>query len=98
MSVNPSFYAFMSDGYLATPLYFLVGGTVTVEKVDTNIKIEVNGVNSYDVPIHVVYDATQTAVENVSTENTNAVKVIENGILYILRNGNTYNAMGMEMK
>lgn len=99
MSVSPSFYATLTeDGYLATPLYFLVGGTVTVEKVETNIKIEVNGVNSYNVPIHVIYDATQTAVENITTDNTDAVKVIENGILYILRNGNTYNAMGLEVK
>ena len=57
--VSLSFYANLDEeGYLMTPLYFLVGGTVEVTNVDGNLKVEVNGVNSNDLPIHIVYDAT----------------------------------------
>ena len=56
--VSLSFYANLDEeGYLMTPLYFLVGGTVEVTNVDGNLKVEVNGVNSNDVPVHVVYIA-----------------------------------------
>ena len=99
MSVNPSFYAYMEDGYLITPLYFLVDGTVTVEKVDGKLKLEVNGYNSYGVPVHVVYDGveTNTGMEKVTT-TTNTSKIIKNGQLYIIRNGKTFNVLGKSVK
>lgn len=100
-SVYPSFYGFMSaDGRgLVTPLYFLVGGTVVVEKRDGKLYIEVNAVNSYNVPIHIVFDGTKktSGVENVTTEK-GASKRIENGQLLINRNGNTYNVLGAQIQ
>jgi hypothetical protein len=59
----------------------------------------VNAVNSYDVPIHIVFDGTKqtTAVENITTEK-GATKRIENGQLLINRNGNTYNVLGASVK
>ena len=100
-SVYPSFYGFMSaDGRgLVTPLYFLVGGTVVVEKRDGKLYIEVNAVNSYNVPIHIVFDGTKktSGVENVTTEK-DASKRIENGQLLINRNGNTYNVLGAQIQ
>ena len=57
--VSYSFFANMdAEGYLEIPLYFLVEGTVEVTKVEGGLKVEVNGLNSNDVPVHVVYDAT----------------------------------------
>ena len=57
--VSLSFYANLDEeGYLVTPIYFLVSGTVEVTNVDGQLKVEVNAVNSNNVPIHVVYDAT----------------------------------------
>ena len=100
-SVYPSFYGFMSaDGQgIVTPLYFLVGGSVVVEKRDGKLYLEVNAVNSYNVPIHIVFDGTKktSGVENVTTEN-GASKRIENGQLLINRNGNTYNVLGAQIQ
>ncbi len=62
--VSLSFYANLNaSGQLVTPLYFLVSGTVEVTNVDGNLKVEVNAVNSNDVPIHIVYDATPAEPE-----------------------------------
>ena len=99
--VNPSFYGLMSeDGKgIVPPLYFIVGGTVEVENRDGKLYIEVNAVNSYNVPIHIVFDGTKqtTAVENITTEK-GATKRIENGQLLINRNGNTYNVLGAQIQ
>lgn len=94
--VSYSFFANLdAEGYLEIPLYFLVSGTVEVTTVDGKIKVEVNGLNSNDVPVHVVYDAIgiNTAVENVAVEH-NVSKVLENGQLFIMKDGVKYNAIG----
>jgi hypothetical protein len=67
-SVGYSFFANMdAEGYLEIPLYFPVSGTVEVTKVDGKLKVEVNGLNSNNVPVHVVYDATTAAEEEEIT-------------------------------
>lgn len=100
-SIYPSFYGFLSeDGRgVVTPLYFLVGGTVEVENRDGKLYIEVNAVNSYNVPVHIVFDGTKgsTGVENISTA-TSATKMINNGQLVITRGGKVYNAQGAQVK
>ena len=100
-SPYPSFYAKQNaQGQLVAPLYFLVGGTVTVEKVDGKMKLEVNAVNSYGVPVHLVYDTTQgsgTGVENIGVE-MKAVKLIKNGQLIITKDGKEFNAQGAMLK
>lgn len=58
-SVGYSFFAKTNaQGQLVPPLYFPVEGTVEVTKVDGKLKVEVNALNSNNVPVHVVYDAT----------------------------------------
>ena len=72
--VSLSFYANLNaSGQLVTPIYFLVDGTVEVTKVDGKLKVEVNAVNSNNVPIHIVYDATpaEPAVEVMELTMTN---------------------------
>ena len=39
-----------------------------------------------------------TGMENVQSDNVQSAKVIENGVLYIIKNGVKYNAMGQEVK
>ena len=99
--VNPSFYGLMSeDGKgIVPPLYFIVGGTVEVENRNGKLYIEVNAVNSYNVPIHIVFDGTKqtTAVENITTEK-GATKRIENGQLLINRNGELFNVLGTRVQ
>ena len=99
-SPYPSFYAKMNaQGQLVAPLYFMVGGTVEVKNENGYLYIEVNAVNSYGVPMHIVYDATPTTgVENVGATMLDVEKKIENGQLIIIRNGKAYNAQGAQVK
>lgn len=80
--------------------FFLVDGTVTVQNVNGKIKIDVDAVNSYDLPVKLHYDASQTAVEDVEDYKpaTSAEKHIQNGHLFIKHNGVIYNATGARMK
>ena len=85
--VSLSFYANLNEeGNLVTPIYFLVSGTVEVTNVDGNLKVEVNAVNSNDVPIHIVYDATPAEEEEVTVptnaELWGADNTDENGFMY----------------
>ena len=99
--VFPSFYAQMlEDGSLIVPLWLLVGGTVDVTKDEEgNAHLEVNAVNSYGVPVHIVYDGTpiNTAVENTQSPMTRSPKLLRNGHLIIKNAGAEYNAQGMKL-
>lgn len=88
-----------SDGYYYTdPLYCLVDGTITVENVEGQLKVEVDAVNSYDVPVKLHYCGSITPVDNVEVESNTVQKRIIDGQLVILKNGKTYTIMGAEMK
>lgn len=97
----PSYVCWVDEeGYLDPEgLYCLVDGTVTIEKVDGKMKVEVDALNSYDVPVTLYYEgAIVTAVENVSADNTNISKRIIDGQLMIIRNGQVYDATGALVK
>ena len=88
-----------SDGYYYTdPLYCLVDGTITVENVEGQLKVEVDAVNSYDVPVKLHYCGSVTPVDNIEVESNTVQKRIIDGQLVILKNGKTYTIMGAEMK
>ena len=89
-----------ADGYLdPMQLYCLVDGTVTVENVGGKLKVDVDAINSYEVPVKIHYaPADATAVENVNKDNTQVAKRLINGQLLIIRNGETYNATGTLVK
>ena len=101
-SVAPSFYSTLveQEGELyLDKLYFLVSGQAVVEKINGKLKMTIDAVNSYDVPIHIVYDGTEveTGVENVTVEN-GASKVVENNQLFIMKEGVKYNVLGSVVK
>ena len=99
--VTPGKYAYMdAEGYLLVPMYFLVEGTVAISKnSDGSLRIEVKAVNSYDIPVHLVYDGTVTGIENIPVEDMmDTRKMMINGQLVIIRNGQTYNAIGAAIK
>ena len=79
-------------------LYCLVDGTVTVKKVDGKLSIDVDAHNSYDLPVKLHFNEAATAVEDITTGNTNISKRIINGQLVIIRNGQTYDATGALVK
>ncbi len=99
-NLYPSFYG-KSDGEMAT-FYFLVSGTVEVSKNSTGkLRIEVNAFNSYDIPVHIVYDASAntTAIEYIQTEGVVDVqKKVVDGQLFIIRNGKVYTSTGVQVK
>jgi len=97
-SIYPSFYGQMNAaGQIKVPCYFMVGGNVVVENVNGHLKVTIDALNSYDVPAHIVYEATPTSVENIVVEkNTN--KVVENGQLFIIKEGVKYNVLGNVVK
>lgn len=100
-TVSPSIYATLTDGYLEQ-LYFMVDGEVVVENKDGHLRVEVNAVNSYGVPVHIVYDGTpvNTAVENTHSQSpmTHSHKMLRNGRLLIMKNGAIYDITGAPVK
>ena len=98
--VYPSLYATysaMNPGYLSE-LWFMVGGTVTVEKVDGKLKVVIDAINSYDQAIKITYDGTATSVENINVNVEGLQKQIVDGQLVIIRDGKAYNAFGAQVK
>ena len=95
----PSYVCFVDEeGYLdPEALYCLIDGTVTIENIDGKMKVEVDALNSYDVPVKLHYNAAGTAVENVTTDEATVVKRLINGQLFIQRGGKTFNAQGAQV-
>jgi hypothetical protein len=96
-SLGKSFYA-THDGEYFTSFYFMTSGTVTVSKKSGKLAFEVNALNSYDVPIHIIYEASTTALEDSSRTQINSQKKIIDGQLMIIRNSKTYNALGTQVE
>lgn len=93
-SLGKTFYA-MHDGEYFTSFYFLTSGTVEISKKEGQLYMEIHGKNSYDIPVHIIYDGSTTDVENIQTEDTmSSQKRIMDGQLMIIRHGKTYNAQG----
>ena len=96
--VWPSFYARMlEDGSLVVPLWLMVDGTVEVTKTEEGYPyLEVNAVNSYGVEVHIVYDGTHvgSGVEDIQLPTADTRKVLRDGQLLIIRNGETFNTVG----
>lgn len=98
-SVIPSYYARYVDGYLAEPFYFFQEGTVVVDKnAEGKLTIEVNALNSCKIPVHIVYGAATSGIENINVNVEGVCKQIVDGQLVIIRDGKAFNAMGAQVK
>jgi hypothetical protein len=98
-TVMPSYYAGYMEGWLLEPFYFFVSGEVVVSKNEAgNLTLEINALNSCDIPVHIVYDVATTGIENIATSMVDAEKQIVDGQLLIIRNGKAYNAQGIQVK
>ena len=92
----PTFFA-THNGMAFTSMYFFVNGTVEVKNKQGKLYMEINALNSYNVPAHIIYDASlATDVEEVGISNK-VQKQLKNGQLLILRNGETYNVLGAKL-
>ena len=97
--VWPSYYARLLDGTdIVIPLWLLVGGTVEVSKDEEGrARLEVNAVNSYGVSVHILYDATDTALQDVPSASSSATKRLHDGRMVIIRNGEAYSLTGQSI-
>jgi hypothetical protein len=64
-----------------------------VVSLQAKLKVTVNALNSFDVPVHIVYDANATSVNNVEVKK-NSRKLIKNNQLLIIKDGVQYNVVG----
>ena len=98
-NVMPSYYAGYMEGWLLEPFYFFVSGEVVVSKNEAGeLALEINALNSCDIPVHIVYGRAATSIENIGTSVVDAEKQIVDGQLLIIRNGKAYNAQGVQVK
>lgn len=80
--------------------YFLADGKVTIEKVDGQLKLDVDAINSNELSVKLHYlGKVTTAVENIATDSVTSVqKQIINGQLFIIRNGEMFSITGLRVK
>ncbi len=94
----PTFYA-THNGMDFTSMYFFVNGTVDVRKKQGKLYMEINARNSYNVPAHIIYDGSATTgVLDTQISASDTQKVLRNGQLLIIRNGNVFNLLGARVQ
>lgn len=92
----PTFFA-THDGVNFTSMYFFVSGTVEVKNKQGKLYMEINALNSYNVPAHIIYDASLTTDVDEVLLSDKVQKQLKNGQLIILRNGESYNILGARL-
>lgn len=96
-TLTPSYYTTITNGN-PQQMYFLVAGSVEIAHEESNTSLTVDAVNSYNLPVHITYQGTLTAIDQTTTsEESGAHKVLEDGILYIIHDGGVYTATGMSV-
>jgi len=95
----PSCYL-TDDGYTFTSMYFFVSGTVEVKKKQGKLYMEINALNSYNVPAHIIYDATgATKLDNIEEKHiVETEKIMVDGQLFIIHGDKTFNTIGLRVK
>ena len=95
----PSCYL-TDDGYTFTSMYFFVSGTVEVKKKQGKLYMEINALNSYNVPAHIIYDATgATKLDNIKEKHiVETEKIMVDGQLFIIHGDKTFNTIGLRVK
>ena len=97
--VWPSFYAEIDEeGSLITPLWLMTEGTVEVKKTkDGKPHLIVDAKNSYGRKVYIEYDGSTADIENVVADPVDVEKKVVNGQMLIIRDGKTYNVLGIKM-
>ena len=87
-------YVLSGTAQYGVGFYKIYGNTLKQHKA--YVKYE-GGPNNAPKKMRFVYGQA-TSIEDVQGNNVQSTKVIENGVLYIIRDGKTYNAMGQVVK
>ena len=94
----PTFYA-THNGMDFTSMYFFVSGTVEVVNKQGKLYMEINARNSYNVPAHIIYDGSvTTGMLDTRIPTPDTQKVLRDGQLLIIRNGNAFNLVGARVQ
>ena len=94
----PTFYA-THNGMDFTSMYFFVSGTVEVVNKQGKLYMEINARNSYNVPAHIIYDGSvTTGMLDTRIPTPDTQKVLRDGQLLIIRNGNAFNLLGARVQ
>lgn len=95
----PSCYL-TDDGYTFTSMYFFVSGTVEVKKKQGKLYMEINALNSYNVPAHIIYDATgATKLDNIKEKHiVETEKIMVDSQLFIIHGDKIFNTIGLRVK
>lgn len=94
----PTFYA-THNGMDFTSMYFFVSGTVEVVNKQGKLYMEINARNSYNVPAHIIYDASvTTGMLDTRVPTPDTQKVLRDGQLLIIRNCNAFNLLGARVQ
>lgn len=104
-SINPS-YLGATDGQYITDLWFFRTGKITVKKVTIDDKptlyMVIEGKNSFDQDVKVTIGRDPSSgindIKGDAAETLKVSKVIENGIMFIEREGVRYNLQGIRVK
>jgi hypothetical protein len=76
----------------------MVDGTVTVENVSGILKVDVDAVNSYNIPVKLHFQVYTGLEDVLATEGVEVKKQFVNGQLYIVRAGHIYTVTGTQLK
>jgi len=72
---------------------------VDVQNKQGKLYMEINARNSYNVPAHIVYDGSATTgLSDTHIPTSDTQKVLRDGQLLIIRNGNAFNLMGARVQ
>ncbi len=93
----PSYYGTLNAAGHLSSVFMLHTGTVEVVYVDGKLTFTLDGKNSNNLPVKIVYDGTQTALAP-ATVRPAATKVLRNGQLYIRQGDKTYTIMGAQVE
>lgn len=99
----PSVFGYLdNEGNYILPFWFFFSGNVSIQHTTNGIRMEVNALNSYDRPIHLVYEGMPVmvdAIEETNVENSPAKKYLHNGELRIRRaDGTVFTILGQKVK
>ena len=102
-SISPSFFATVASDeegklFYSDPLYFMVDGTVTVEKKDAKMRLVVDAVNSFGVKVYIVYDEIHTNLSASREDEVHVVKHLQDGQLIIHRGDKSYTVLGVSVE
>lgn len=99
-SIYPSFFGKISSQGISTKgLYFLVEGTVTVEKLNnSDLHIVLEALNSYEVPVKIDINTATTDLDHAEAQPAETRKFLKDGQLFIRRGENIYSVLGNAVK